>query len=35
MDTAKGIPASPTQPGYSERWKRAVKEDAGERLKVK
>ena len=32
---SKSIPASPTQPGYSERWKRAVKEDAGERLKVK
>ncbi len=28
----KNIPASPSQPGYSERWKRAVKEDAGERL---
>ncbi|OFY89593.1 MAG: peptidase C69 [Bacteroidetes bacterium RIFOXYA12_FULL_40_10] len=33
--SGKGIPASPSQPGYSERWKRAVKEDAGARLKVK
>lgn len=33
--SGKGIPASPSQPGYSERWKRAVKEDAGIRLKVK
>jgi hypothetical protein len=32
---SKSIPASPTQPGYNERWKKAVKEDAGERLKVK
>jgi len=31
----RGIPASPMFPGYSEKWKRAVKEDAGERLKVK
>jgi len=31
---SKTIPASPSQPGYSERWKRAVKEDAGERLKA-
>lgn len=30
----KNIPASPSQPGYSERWKRAVKESAGEKLKV-
>jgi len=29
----KNIPASPSQPGYSEMWKRAVKESAGERLK--
>jgi dipeptidase len=33
--SGKGIPASPIQPGYSEKWKRAVKEDAGARLKVK
>ncbi len=32
--SGKNIPASPKQPGYSERWKRAVKEDAGERLRV-
>jgi dipeptidase len=28
----KSIPVSPDQPGYSEKWKRAVKEDAGSRL---
>lgn len=28
------IPTSPTQPGYSEKWKRYVAEDAGEILKV-
>ncbi|MCD8102712.1 MAG: C69 family dipeptidase [Alistipes sp.] len=28
------IPASPDQPGYNERWKRAVAEDAGETLRV-
>lgn len=28
------IPASPNQPGYSEKWKRRVAEDAGEILKV-
>ncbi len=27
------IPASPSQPGYSDKWKRAVKEDAGEILR--
>jgi dipeptidase len=32
--SGKNIPASPMQPGYSERWKRAVKEDAGEKLRV-
>ena len=32
--SGKNIPASPYFPGYNERWKRAVKEDAGERLKV-
>ncbi len=32
---SKKIPASPAWPGYSERWKRAVKEEAGERLIVK
>ena len=26
--------ASPDQPGYSEKWKKAVAEDAGETLKV-
>lgn len=31
---SKTIPPSPLFPGYSEPWKRAVKEDAGERLKV-
>jgi len=30
---SKAIPAPPLQPGYSEKWKRAVKEDAGERLR--
>ena len=29
------IPASPIQPGYSEKWKEAVVKDAGETLKVK
>ncbi|NCC45605.1 MAG: dipeptidase [Bacteroidia bacterium] len=33
--SGKNIPASPMFPGYSEKWKRAVKEDAGEKLKVK
>jgi dipeptidase len=28
------IPASPIFPGYSEKWKRAVKEDAGKKLKI-
>ncbi|MCC8020001.1 MAG: C69 family dipeptidase [Rikenellaceae bacterium] len=28
------IPASPDQPGYTEKWKRAVAEDAGETLRV-
>lgn len=32
---SKAIPAPPLQPGYSEKWKRAVKEDAGERLRVR
>lgn len=32
---SKTIPASPSQPGYSEMWKRTVKESAGERLIVK
>ena len=32
--SGKNIPASPLFPGYNEKWKRAVKEDAGERLKV-
>jgi len=32
---SKTIPASPSQPGYSEMWKRTVKESAGERLMVK
>lgn len=30
----KNIPASPDWPGYTEKWKRAVAEDAGEILKV-
>lgn len=32
---SKSIPEFPMQPGYSEKWKRAVKEDAGARLMVK
>ena len=32
---SKTIPASPSQPGYSEMWKRTVKESAGERLMAK
>ena len=32
---SKSIPAFPKQPGYSEEWKRAVKENAGEKLMVK
>ena len=32
---SKTIPTSPSQPGYSEMWKRTVKESAGERLMVK
>jgi len=32
---SKAIPAPPIQPGYTEMWKRAVKEDAGKRLQVK
>lgn len=32
--SGKNIPSSPSQPGYSEMWKRAVKESAGERLKA-
>lgn len=31
----KNIPPMPSQPGYSEMWKRTVKESAGERLKAK
>ncbi len=31
----RNIPANPTQPGYSEHWKRKVAEDAGERLMVR
>ncbi len=31
----KGIPAHPSQPGYSETWKKAVVRDAGDRLLVK
>lgn len=30
----KNIPASPLQPGYNEKWKRAVATDAGETLEV-
>lgn len=33
--SGRNIPASPSQPGYSDMWKKAVKEQAGERLKVK
>ncbi|NTU96093.1 MAG: hypothetical protein HGA52_08610 [Bacteroidales bacterium] len=32
---SKTIPTSPSQPGYSEMWKRTVKESAGERLLAK
>lgn len=32
---SKSIPEFPNQPGYSEKWKRAVKEDAGEKLMEK
>lgn len=32
--SGKGIPARPIYGGYTDRWKRAVKEDAGEKLKV-
>jgi len=32
---SKTIPTSPSQPGYSEMWKRTVKESAGERLMAK
>ncbi|MEG0517367.1 MAG: C69 family dipeptidase [Bacteroidales bacterium] len=31
----RNIPASPSQPGYSEHWKRSVVKDAGEKLLVK
>ena len=31
----RNIPANPSQPGYSEHWKRKVVEDAGERLIIK
>ena len=30
----KNIPASPDQPGYSEKWKRAVAADNGDVLRV-
>ena len=29
------IPASPSQPGYSDKWKEAVAKDAGDVLEVK
>jgi len=32
---SKSIPEFPFQPGYSDRWKKAVKEDAGTKLMVK
>ena len=32
---SKAIPTMPSQPGYSEMWKRTVKESAGERLLAK
>ncbi|MEA5004891.1 MAG: C69 family dipeptidase [Rikenellaceae bacterium] len=32
---SRAIPAPPAQPGYTEMWKRAVKNDAGKRLQVK
>lgn len=33
--SGKNIPPMPSQPGYSEMWKRTVKESAGERLMAK
>ncbi len=32
---SNSIPATPNWPGYTERFKRAIKDDAGDRLKVK
>ncbi len=34
LDNGTGVAVGPDQPGYSEAWKRMVKENAGERLKV-
>jgi dipeptidase len=34
LDNGTGVPLGPDQPGYSEAWKRMVKENAGDRLKV-
>jgi dipeptidase len=34
LDNGTGVSAGPDQPGYSEAWKKMVKENAGERLKV-
>ncbi|MDD4645112.1 MAG: C69 family dipeptidase [Bacteroidales bacterium] len=34
LDNGTGVSLMPDQPGYSEAWKRMVKENAGERLKV-
>lgn len=33
--SGRNIPANPSQPGYSEHWKKKVSEDAGDRLIVK
>lgn len=34
LDNGTGVAVGPSQPGYSEEWKRMVKEDAYEKLKV-
>jgi dipeptidase len=34
LDNGTGVAVGPDQPGYSEAWKKMVKENAGERLKV-
>jgi len=34
LDNGTGVAVMPDQPGYSEAWKKMVRDDAGERLKV-
>jgi dipeptidase len=34
LDNGTGVAVGPDQPGYSEAWKKMVRDDAGERLKV-